>query len=109
MENCSFLPLIATVKVASSLFMTPPSKAELDLPVFGLKGGRLHPGWRRPRAGPESYVGLHRLCRLDVRDELLLVARDGEAGHRGVVGRLVTGVATHGVVTGPHRDAPPCE
>src|SRR5450759_3450373 len=73
--------------------------------------GRFHPRWRRPRAGPEADVGLDCLRRLDVRDELLLVPSNREAGHRGVAaaGHLVVGVALHGVVAGTYRDAPPGE
>ena len=90
--------------VAGSVFMVPPSKGVTM--VARRERALLHPGRRRPRAGPQPDVGLHRLRRLDVRDELLHVAIDREAGQLvvGPAGDLVVGVAIHRVVAGPDGD-----
>ena len=66
---------------------------------------RLHPGRRRPRAGPEADVGLHRLRRLDVRDQLLMSRSIEKLASAVSSGRLVERVAIHRVVAGADRDA----
>ena len=63
----------------------------------------LHPAGRDPGAGPEVEVGPDLQGGLDEGDQLLLIARNRELGHRVVAGRVVERVPAHRVVAGPDR------
>jgi hypothetical protein len=56
---------------------------------------RLHPGGRGVGDAPELDVGVHRLGRLNERNEVLFVALDRKLHHVEVVIGLVQGVAIH--------------